>query len=84
MPKKVLAKIAEGIERESLGVHVAIHYRVSPLAVCETAAVIATAASQRAAAFEACRAAIDRLKRREAIWKKKIGRDGEEWIGTCP
>lgn len=84
MAEQVLAEIAEEIEREWPGVHVAIHHRVGSLAVGETAVVIAAAAPHRAEAFEACRAAIDRLKRRAPIWKKEIGTHGEEWIGTCP
>jgi molybdopterin converting factor subunit 1 len=84
MAEQVLAEIAEEIEREWPGVHVAIHHRVGALAVGETAVVIAAAAPHRAEAFEACRAAIDRLKRRAPIWKKEIGTQGEEWIGHCP
>ena len=84
MAEQVLAEIAEEIEREWPGVHVAIHHRVGSLAVGETAVVIAAAAPHRAEAFEACRAAIDRLKRRAPIWKKEIGTKGEEWIGHCP
>jgi molybdopterin synthase catalytic subunit len=52
--------------------------------VGETAVVIAAAAPHRAEAFDACEAAIDRLKRRAPIWKKEIGVHGEEWIGHCP
>jgi molybdopterin converting factor subunit 1 len=84
MAEQVLAEIAEEIEREWPGVHVAIHHRVGALAVGETAVVIAAAAPHRAEAFDACEAAIDRLKRRAPIWKKEIGTHGEEWIGHCP
>jgi molybdopterin converting factor subunit 1 len=84
MTEQVLAEIAVEIEREWPGVHVAIHHRIGSLAVGETAVVIAAAAPHRAEAFEACRAAIDRLKRRAPIWKKEIGTHGEEWIGHCP
>ena len=41
-------------------------------------------APHRAAAFDACRAAIDRLKESVPIWKKEIAEDGEEWIGLGP
>jgi MoaE-MoaD fusion protein len=84
MAEQVLAEIAEEIEREWPGVHVAIHHRVGSLAIGETAVVIAAAAPHRAEAFDACHAAIDRLKRRAPIWKKEIGTNGEEWIGHCP
>jgi|SRR5882724_8046034 len=84
MTEQVLAEIAEEIEREWPGTQVAIHHRVGSLAVGETAVVIAAAAPHRAEAFDACEAAIDRLKRRAPIWKKEIGTHGEEWIGHCP
>jgi len=84
MTEQVLSEIAEEIEREWPGTHIAIHHRVGSLEVGETAVVIAAAAPHRAEAFDACEAAIDRLKRRAPIWKKEIGTHGEEWIGHCP
>ncbi|MGZ3443949.1 MAG: molybdenum cofactor biosynthesis protein MoaE, partial [Polyangia bacterium] len=53
-------------------------------AVGDIAVVIAASAPHRAAAFDACRAAIDRLKESVPIWKKEIAEDGEEWIGLGP
>ena len=47
----------------------------------EIAVVVAAAAEHRAPAFEACRAAIDRLKLRAPIWKKEIGETGAAWVG---
>jgi len=81
MAERVLADIAEEIEREWAGVRLAIHHRVGSLVVGETAVLIAAAAPHRAEAFEACRAAIDRLKQRAPIWKKEIGESGEAWLG---
>jgi molybdopterin synthase catalytic subunit len=63
---------------------VAIHHRTGTLAVGEIAVVIAASAPHRAAAFDACRAAIERLKERAPIWKKEIGDDGAEWVGLGP
>ena len=84
MAEQVLADIAEEIEREWPGTRLAIHHRVGSLSVGETAVVIAAAAPHRAEAFEACRAAIDRLKHRAPIWKKEIGESGEAWLGLGP
>jgi len=84
MALEVLTAIADELERELPGVRVAIHHRVGALVVGETAVVIAAAASHRAEAFTACRAAIDRLKERAPIWKKEIGESGEEWLGFGP
>ena len=81
MAEAVLGEIAVEIEREWPGVRVAIHHRTGALAVGELAVVIAAAAEHRAPAFEACRAAIDRLKLRAPIWKKEIGESGEAWVG---
>jgi molybdopterin converting factor subunit 1 len=81
MAEAVLGEIAVEIEREWPGVRVAIHHRTGALAVGEIAVVIAAAAQHRAPAFEACRAAIDRLKLRAPIWKKEIGETGEAWVG---
>jgi molybdopterin synthase catalytic subunit len=84
MAEQVLGDIAAEIEREQPGVHVAIHHRVGALVVGETAVAIAAAAPHRAEAFEACRAAIDRLKQRAPIWKKEIGESGAAWLGLGP
>jgi MoaE-MoaD fusion protein len=81
MAEAVLGEIAVEIEREWPGVRVAIHHRTGALAVGEMAVVIAAAGEHRAPAFEACRAAIDRLKLRAPIWKKEIGESGEAWVG---
>jgi molybdopterin converting factor subunit 1 len=84
MAEAVLAAIALEIEREIAGSKVAIHHRTGTLLVGDTAVVIAASAPHRDAAFEACRAAIERLKQRAPIWKKEIGEDGAEWVGMGP
>ena len=84
MAEKVLAEIAEEIEREWPGTAVSIHHRVGSLAVGDVAVAITAAAAHRAPAFDACRAAIDWLKHRVPIWKKEIGENGEAWLGLGP
>jgi molybdopterin synthase catalytic subunit len=84
MAEQILADIAEEIEREWAGTEIAIHHRVGSLAVGEVAVAITAASAHRAPAFEACRAAIDRLKERAPIWKKEIGAAGEAWLGLGP
>jgi molybdopterin converting factor subunit 1 len=81
MAEAVLSDIAQEVEREWPGARVAIHHRVGALAVGETAVAIAVAAAHRTPAFDACRAAIDRIKTRAPIWKKEIGERGEAWVG---
>jgi MoaE-MoaD fusion protein len=84
MAERKLAEIGAQLASEQPGVRVAIVHRVGVLAVGEVAVVIAASAPHRAAAFDACRAAIDRLKESVPIWKKEIADDGEEWIGLGP
>ena len=50
---------------------VALLHRHGELAVGETSVAIAVSAEHRAEAFEACRHAIERLKRNVPIWKKE-------------
>ena len=63
---------------------VAMHHRVGSLQVGEVAVVIAVSAAHRAAAFEACRYAIDALKQWVPIWKKEVFADGEVWVAAHP
>ena len=84
MAERKLAEIGAELAAEQPGVRVAIVHRVGKLAVGDVAVVIAASAPHRAAAFDACRAAIDRLKESVPIWKKEIADDGEEWIGLGP
>jgi molybdopterin synthase catalytic subunit len=63
--------------RERFGdVRLSIVHRVGEVAVGEISVAILAAAMHRAAAFEACRYAIDELKRRAAIWKQERYTDG--------
>ena len=62
-------------------IDVAIHHRVGPVEIGETSVVIAVSAAHRAAAFDACREAIDTLKETVPLWKKELYVGGEEWIG---
>ncbi len=63
---------------------VIIHHRVGMLTVGEIPVVIAVSAAHRAAAFDACRYAIDTLKQRVPIWKKEYFEDGSVWVTPNP
>ena len=63
---------------------VLIHHRKGILQIGETAVVIAVSAPHREAAFDACRYAIDTLKKTVPIWKKEIFEDGEVWVAAHP
>jgi len=76
------AKIREiGAEiHEKFPVHrVAIVHRLGRLEIGETSVVIVITSPHRAVAFEACRYAIDTLKRVVPIWKKEYFAGGAVW-----
>jgi MoaE-MoaD fusion protein len=58
---------------------VAIVHRLGRLAIGDTSVLIAVSAPHRAVAFDACRFAIDTLKRSVPIWKKEYFADGAVW-----
>lgn len=72
--------------RERFGdVRLAIVHRVGTLRVGEVSVAVLAAAAHRAEAFEACRYAIDQLKRRAPIWKKECYADGSaQWREATP
>jgi len=83
-----LAKLREiGSQlHEKFAIHrVAIVHRLGRLQIGETSVFIAVSAPHRAAAFDACRFAIDTLKRTVPIWKKEYFADGAVWAdGELP
>lgn len=58
---------------------VAIVHRLGRLEIGETSVVIVVTSAHRAAAFDACRQAIDTLKRVVPIWKKEYFAGGAVW-----
>jgi molybdopterin converting factor subunit 1 len=84
MALRVMQQIAAGVEAEIPDARVAIHHRLGWLGIGELAVIVAAAAPHRAEAFDACRAAIDRLKRDVPIWKREVAVDGTTWFGQGP
>ena len=81
MAEREMARVMAGVEGELQGVRIAALHRVGALQVGETAVVVAASAAHRDAAFEACRATIDRIKERAPIWKKEWDPEGEAlWV----
>jgi molybdopterin synthase catalytic subunit len=65
---------------EKFAIHrVAMVHRLGRLEIGETSVFIAVSAPHRGAAFDACRFAIDTLKRTVPIWKKEYFEDGAVW-----
>jgi MoaE-MoaD fusion protein len=83
-----LAKIRE------IGAHIhsnfairrcAIVHRLGRIEIGETSVLIVVSSAHRAAAFDACRYAIDALKRGVPIWKKEFFAGGAVWTeGATP
>ena len=81
MAEAEMERIARELRARHDVIDVAIHHRVGPVEIGETSVVIAVSAAHRAAAFDACREAIDTLKQTVPLWKKELYVGGEEWIG---
>jgi molybdopterin synthase catalytic subunit len=58
-----------------------IVHRLGEVPLSEASVVVAVAAAHREAAFDACRWAMDELKRSVPIWKKEFYEEGgAEWV----
>ena len=77
-----MRKIGEEARRRWPISRIAIVHRIGVVPIGEASVVIAVSSAHRAAAFEACHFAIDRLKEVVPIWKKEHFDGGEVWIGS--
>jgi molybdopterin synthase catalytic subunit len=82
MAEAKLREIGAAIRGRWPGVRrVAMLHRIGRLEIGESSVLIAVSAAHRGDAFEACRYAIDTLKRTVPVWKKEHFEDGEVWVG---
>ena len=82
MAESKLREIGAAIRGRWPGVkRVAMLHRIGRLEIGESSVLIAVSAAHRGDAFEACRYAIDTLKRTVPVWKKEHFEDGEVWVG---
>jgi molybdopterin synthase catalytic subunit len=82
MAESKLREIGAAIRGRWPGVkRVAMLHRTGRLEIGESSVLIAVSAAHRGDAFEACRYAIDTLKRTVPVWKKEHFEDGEVWVG---
>jgi molybdopterin synthase catalytic subunit len=82
MAEAKLREIGAAIRGRWPGVRrVAMLHRIGRLEIGESSVLIAVSAAHRGDAFEACRYAIDTLKRTVPVWKKEHFEDGEIWVG---
>lgn len=77
MALQALQRIAADLERAAEGLQVAIVHRLGVVPVGEASVAIAAAAAHRAAAYEASRQALERLKAEVPIWKREHYADGK-------
>lgn len=65
-------------------IELSIIHRVGDIKPGENIVLIVAAARHRAAAFDACEACIDELKRVVPIWKKETTTSGDFWVEEHP
>jgi molybdopterin synthase catalytic subunit len=81
LAQREMLRVAHEVVSERPGVRLSVQHRVGSLAVGDIAVVVAASAAHRGEAFDACRAAIDRIKESVPIWKKEWAPDGSAlWV----
>jgi molybdopterin synthase catalytic subunit len=81
MAVKTMTQIADEAATRWKLQAIAMVHRVGKVGIGEASIAIAVSSAHRNEAFEACRFAIDTLKKIVPIWKKEIYADGEVWVG---
>jgi MoaE-MoaD fusion protein len=76
MAEAALRRIVAELEAAHRDLRAAVAHRLGEVPTGETSVVIAVAAPHRAAAFDACRQALERLKCEVPIWKREHYADG--------
>ncbi len=84
MALRELEALAEQALRDFKIRDIRMVHRIGRIEIGETSVAIVVASAHRAAAFEACRFAIDTLKKKVPIWKKEHFEDGAVWADGEP
>lgn len=82
MAEKELARLGEEAKKKWNIQRMAIVHRIGPVQITEPSVIIAVSSAHRHDAFQACRFAIEEIKKTVPIWKKEVFEGGEVWIGT--
>ena len=80
MAEREMARIEEEVVARFEVSRIVVVHRIGRLEIGEVSVAVAVSAPHRAPAIEACRYAIDTLKRTVPIWKKEFFEGGEIWI----
>ena len=80
MALKMLEEVGARAKKNYAIRNIGILHRLGRLNHSDCSVAIVVASPHRGPAFEACRFAIDTLKRIVPIWKKEFYEDGEVWI----
>lgn len=84
MALKQMQAIVSAVEAAYPGTTCALHHRVGVLEIGDVAVIAAAGSAHRAAAFDALRELIERLKTDVPIWKREVGPDGAAWVSDRP
>ncbi len=84
MARRALERIRDDVEKRWPDVRLAMAHRLGRLELGDAAVAIVAVAPHRAEAFEACRYAIDTLKKGAPIWKKEFSESGAYWVEENP
>jgi len=80
MAVKTLQQIGQEIHERWPIDRIGILHRLGRLNVGESSVIIAVTSAHRAAAFEACQYAINRLKKLVPLWKREYFENGGVWV----
>jgi molybdopterin synthase catalytic subunit len=80
MAEKTLNMIAGEISKKWKPSRVSIVHRIGKLKVGEPSVVIAVGTPHRKEAFEACRFAIEEIKKQLPVWKQEFYKNGKGWV----
>ena len=80
MALKELEKVGASARQQFAIRDISIVHRLGRLLPGECSVAIVVVSAHRAAAFDACRFAIDAIKHTVPIWKKEFYEDGEAWV----
>jgi molybdopterin synthase catalytic subunit len=82
MAEKELRRIGDDAKKKWRIERMAIVHRIGAVQIAEASVMIAVSAAHCDDAFQACRFAIEEIKKTVPIWKKEVFEGGEVWIGT--